>query len=52
MFGTALCQPPKQLQWTVTRHRGDAASALFYCALAWRFIRQRAAAELRRSATL
>jgi hypothetical protein len=50
-FGTALaaCQPPnKQLQRTVTRHRGDDASAPFHCALASRFKRQRAAAELRR----
>ena len=40
--------PNKQLQRTVTRHRGDAASAPFRYALAARFIRRRAAAELRR----
>jgi len=45
----AMCQPPnKQLQRTVTRRRGDGASAPFHYALAPRFIRQRAAAELRR----
>jgi hypothetical protein len=38
----------KQLQRTVTRHRGDGASAPFHYALAPRFARQRAAAELRR----
>ena len=38
----------KQLQRTVTRRRGDAASAPFHYALAARFIWQRAAAELRR----
>jgi len=38
----------KQLQRTVTRRRGDGASAPFHCALAARFMRQRAAAELRR----
>ena len=42
----------KQLQRTVTRHRGDGASASFHYALAPRITRQRAAAELRRSATL
>ena len=43
------CQPPnKQLQRTVTRRRGDAASAPFHYALAPRFTRRRAAAELRR----
>jgi len=43
------CQPAnKQLQRTVTRRRGDGASAPFHFALAPRFIRQRAAAELRR----
>ena len=40
----------KQLHRTVKRHRGDAASAPFHCALASRFIRQRAAAKLRRYA--
>ncbi len=42
--------PPhnKQLQRTVIRHRGDTASAPFHYALAVRFTRQRAAAELRR----
>jgi hypothetical protein len=45
----ALCQPPnKQLQRTVTRRRGDGASAPFHYALAPRFTRQRAAAELQR----
>jgi hypothetical protein len=44
-----LCQPAnKQLQRTVIRRRGDGASAPFHYALAPRFIRQRAAAELRR----
>jgi hypothetical protein len=38
----------KQLQLTVKRHRGDTASASFHYALAVRFTRQRAAAELRR----
>lgn len=38
----------KQLQRTVTRHHGDAASAPFHFALASRITRQRAAAELRR----
>jgi hypothetical protein len=45
------CQPPnKQLQRTVIRRRGDGASAPFHYALAPRFTRQRAAAELRRYA--
>ena len=45
----ALCQPPnKQLQRTVKRRRGDAASAPFHYARAPRITRQRAAAELRR----
>ena len=38
----------KQLQRTVTRRRGDVASAPFHYALAPRFTRQRAAAEQRR----
>jgi hypothetical protein len=38
----------KQLQRTVTRRRGVVASAPFHYALAPRFTRQRAAAELRR----
>jgi len=38
----------KQLQRTVVRRRGDGASAPFHYALAPRFTRQRAAAELRR----
>ena len=38
----------KQLQRTVTRRRGDGASAPLHYALAPRFTRQRAAAELRR----
>jgi hypothetical protein len=42
----------KQLQRTATRHRGDGASAPFHYVLPPRFTRQRAAAELRRSATL
>jgi hypothetical protein len=43
------CQPPnKQLQRTVTRRRGDAASAPFHYALASRITRKCAAAELRR----
>ena len=33
--------PNKQLQRTVMRHRGDAASAPFHYALASRFTRQR-----------
>jgi hypothetical protein len=40
----------KQLQRTVIRRRGDGASAAFHYALAPRFTRQRAAAELRRYA--
>jgi hypothetical protein len=40
--------PNKQLQRKVIRRRGDVASAPFHYALASRFIRQRAAAELRR----
>jgi hypothetical protein len=39
--------PNKQLQRTVTRRRGDTASAPFHYALAVLFTRQRAAAELR-----
>jgi hypothetical protein len=38
----------KQLQRTVTRRRGDGASAPLHYALAPRFTRRRAAAELRR----
>jgi hypothetical protein len=38
----------KQLQRTVTRRRGDGASAPFHYALAPRITLQRAAAELRR----
>ena len=38
----------KQLQRTVTRRRGDGASAPFHLRLAPRFIRRRAAAKLRR----
>jgi hypothetical protein len=41
----------KQLQRTVIRRRGDGASAPLHYALAPRFTRQRAAAELRRYAT-
>ena len=40
----------KQLQRTVTRRRGDGASAPFHYALAPRFTWHRAAAELRRHA--
>jgi hypothetical protein len=40
--------PNKQLQRTVTRRRGDGASTPLHYALAPRFQRQRAAAELRR----
>ena len=42
----------KQLQRAVIRRRGDTASAPFHYALAVRFIRRRAAAELRRWASL
>src|SRR5262245_56559094 len=43
------CQPAnKQLQRTVERYRGRAASASFHYALAARYNPQRAAAELRR----
>jgi hypothetical protein len=38
----------KQLQRTVIRHRRRGASASFHCALAPRWLAQRAAAELRR----
>ena len=46
----ASCQlpPNQQLQRTVTRRRGRGACAPFHYALAPRFTRQRAAAELRR----
>ena len=49
-FVLSGCELPsnKQLQRTVTRRRGDGASAPFHCALAPRFTRQRAAAELQR----
>jgi hypothetical protein len=44
-----IAMPPnKQLQRTGTRHRGRGASASFHCALAPRWLAQRAAAELRR----
>jgi hypothetical protein len=49
-----VTQPPVRLQitlWlqrTVTRRRGDSASAPFHYALAPRLTRQRAAAELQR----
>jgi hypothetical protein len=42
----------KQLQRTVTRRRGDGASEPFHYALTPRFTRRRAAAELRRCASL
>ena len=41
-----IASPNKQLQRTVTRRRGRAASAPFHYALAPRITRQRAAAEL------
>jgi hypothetical protein len=44
--------PNKQLQRTVIRRRGDGASAPFHYALAPRFARQRAAAELQRYVAL
>lgn len=45
----APCQAPnKQLQRTVTRNRGDVASAPYHYALAPRWTGRRAAAELRR----
>jgi len=46
----ASCDPPhnKQLQRTVTRRRGDGASAPFHYALAPRWTGGQAAAELRR----
>jgi hypothetical protein len=40
--------PNKQLERTVMRHRGDAASAPLHYALASRFTPQRAAAQLQR----
>ena len=40
--------PNKQLQRTVTKYRGRAASASFHYVLAARGILERAAAELRR----
>jgi hypothetical protein len=46
--GRCAKSPNKQLQRTVTRRRGDVASAPFHYALAPRIRRQRAAAELRR----
>ena len=49
LFHLMLCQPPnKQLQRTVQTVSRRGASASFHYALAPRFIRQRAAAELRR----
>jgi hypothetical protein len=47
---TSQASPNKQLQRTVERYRGRAASASFHYALAARSNPQRAAAELRRSA--
>jgi hypothetical protein len=48
----AWCQPPnKQLQRTVTRRRVRGASASLHSALAPRWTRGRAAAELRRYTT-
>jgi hypothetical protein len=49
-IGVRALSHNKQLQRTVTRRRGDGASAPFHYALAPRFTRQRAAAELRRYA--
>jgi hypothetical protein len=50
-FSLSRCQAHnKQLQRTVTRRRGDGASAPFHYALAPRVTPQRAAAELRRYA--
>jgi hypothetical protein len=46
--GGSRSTPNKQLQRTVTRRRCDGASAPFHYALAPRFTRQSAAAELRR----
>jgi hypothetical protein len=43
-----IAAPNKQLQRTVIRRRGRAARAPFHYARASRFIRWRAAAELRR----
>jgi hypothetical protein len=47
----ACMAPNKQLQRTVTGRRVDGASAPFHYALALRFKRHRAAAELRRYAS-
>jgi len=51
----ASCQPPNKqlqlLQRTVTRRRGDVASAPLHYALAPRVTPRRAAAELRRYAS-
>jgi hypothetical protein len=47
---TAAQVPNKQLERTVQTRRGDAASAPFHYALAARYLRQRAAAQLRRYA--
>jgi hypothetical protein len=50
---TQAAPPPnKQLQRTVIRRRGRGESASFHCAPAPRWLAQRAAAELRRSAEL
>jgi hypothetical protein len=50
MIERARRAPNEPLQRTVTRHRGDVASAPFHYALAPRFTRRRAAAQLRRYA--
>jgi hypothetical protein len=48
-----MCQPPnKQLERTVIRRRGRAASAPFHYAHAARWTGQRAAAQLRRYTSL
>ena len=50
---TPLCQPPnKQLERTVIRRHVRAASAPFHYALAARWTARRAAAQLRRYASL
>jgi hypothetical protein len=49
LYGRALCQPPnKWLQRTVKPQHLRAASAPFHYALASRFTRQHAVAQLRR----
>jgi len=50
LISTSHAPHNKQLQRTVIRRRGDGAGASFHYALAPRFMRQCAAAELRRYA--